>query len=330
MTGSRAVREAARIIRAGGIAAVPTETVYGLAANALDASACARIFEAKNRPQDNPLIVHVADLDGAKLVWSDITATAKRLMDAFWPGPLSIILPKRSIVPNTVSAGLDTVAVRMPSNSTVRDIIREAGVPLAAPSANSSGRPSPTEAAHVMEDLSGKIPLIVDDGPCTVGVESTVVDLTGDVPVILRPGDITAEDIGRIAGTVLFRDGSRDTKPASPGMKYRHYSPRARVVVLGPGGAPIAKSINSMYHTHKDKGENPTILCLEQDADAYSGLNVRLLGHGMRDAEHTVFRELRNADERGSDIVLIHASELMGAAVLDRIMRAGGKAVPRA
>ena len=220
----------AKLIREGELVGFPTETVYGLGANALDAEAVVKIFEAKGRPQDNPLITHVSCVEEIPPLVRAIPAAAKKLMEAFWPGPMTLILPKADCIPNAVSAGLDTVGIRLPSNADARALIRAAGRPIAAPSANRSGRPSPTTALHVLEDMDGRIPLILDGGACQVGVESSVIDATGDVPVILRPGGITPEMVERVLGHVRvdehvmspLREGD---VARSPGMKYKHYAP---------------------------------------------------------------------------------------------------------
>ncbi len=232
---------AGEILRRGGVVAIPTETVYGLAASALDEGAVGRIFAAKGRPSDNPLIVHICELDQLPLLWREVPQRALRLAKAFWPGPLTIVLPKTDAVPACVSAGLDTVGVRFPASEQARAVIRAAGVPLAAPSANASGRPSPTEAQHVLEDMDGKIDAVLDGGPCPVGVESTVLDLTGERPRILRPGAITLEMIEDALGRTdvddaVFRPAAEGEAPRAPGMKYRHYAPKAPVIVFE--GAP--------------------------------------------------------------------------------------------
>ncbi len=232
--------EAARLLLGGSVVGIPTETVYGLAANALDPQAVKKIFEAKDRPQDNPLIVHIASLDQLTLVAARVPEAAYKLADAFWPGPLTMILPKSTAIPMEVSAGLDTVGVRMPSHKTAHRII-ELACPLAAPSANTSGKPSPTTAQHVFEDMQGRIPLIIDGGRCTVGVESTVVDMTGDTPRVLRPGAITEEMIRDVLGaadtdTATKKGLRKGEKPKSPGMAYRHYAPKAPITLYE--GAP--------------------------------------------------------------------------------------------
>ena len=233
--------QAGNILRQGGVVAIPTETVYGLAASALNEEAVKRIFAAKGRPSDNPLIVHICDLGQLPLLWRDVPRRALKLAQAFWPGPLTMVLPKTDTVPACVSAGLDTVGVRMPSHEQALAVIRAAGVPLAAPSANASGRPSPTESQHVLEDMDGKIDAVLDGGPCLVGVESTVLDLTGERPRILRPGAITLEMIEQALGQTdvddaVFRPAAEGETPRAPGMKYRHYAPKAPVIVYE--GAP--------------------------------------------------------------------------------------------
>ena len=229
-------QKGARIIRAGGLVAFPTETVYGLGANGLNEEAVRSIFEAKGRPSDNPLILHVSKKSDVQQLWDTVPQLARQLMDTFWPGPLTLIAKRSKIVPNAVTAGLDTVAVRMPADKTARMLISNSGVPIAAPSANLSGKPSPTTAQHVLEDMDGRIPLILDGGPCKYGVESTVLSVVG-TPTILRPGAITREMLSAVIGEVQvarsilapLREGET---VASPGMKYKHYAPKADVIVI--------------------------------------------------------------------------------------------------
>ena len=245
------ISKAAKIIRSGGLVAIPTETVYGLAANALDGKAVSKIFVAKGRPMDNPLIVHIASVDDIENLVSEFPEKAHLLAKHFWPGPLTMILPKSKIIPDEVSAGLETVAVRFPSNKTAQKIIAESGVPLAAPSANSSGYPSPTEASHVKEDLFGKIDAIVDGGKCNVGVESTVITLASDVPRLLRPGAVTLEQIKDVIGEVevdkaICNRLDEGEKVISPGMKYKHYSPLAKVILVKGSDDAYIKYVNSL------------------------------------------------------------------------------------
>lgn len=227
-------RIAGEILKNGGLVAIPTETVYGLGANAFDERAVKNIFKAKGRPSDNPLIVHVAEYETVEKIVTTVPEKAKKLMEAFWPGPISIIMKKSALIPDAVSAGLDTVAVRMPSHPVALDIIKASGVAVAAPSANTSGRPSPTEARHVLFDIDGKIDAVADGGKCRVGIESTVIDATADVPVILRPGQITANMIRQVIGDVISPEIKLedDDTPKCPGMKYEHYSPEADVYVI--------------------------------------------------------------------------------------------------
>ena len=228
---------AADIIKKGGLVAIPTETVYGLAANALNGIAISNIFKAKGRPMDNPLIVHISSVDEIYELVSNFPQKAKKLAENFWPGPLTIILKKSDIIPDEVSAGLETVAIRLPANQATRDLIKKAGVPLAAPSANLSGSPSPTTAKHVLDDLDGRIDAVLDAGRCEVGLESTVITLETEVPKLLRPGGITVEELRRVLGDVEIDKAVIDkvdsSKPvASPGMKYKHYSPKTKVVIV--------------------------------------------------------------------------------------------------
>ncbi|MGE5554121.1 MAG: L-threonylcarbamoyladenylate synthase [Betaproteobacteria bacterium] len=235
-----ALAEAGKVLRQGGLVAFPTETVYGLGANALDPAAVGKIFIAKGRPADNPLIVHVAERESLAELVADVPEVGRALMDQFWPGPLTLVLPKSAQVPGGVTAGLPTVAVRMPDHEVALGLIAAAGVPVAAPSANRSGRPSPTTAAHVWEDLQGRVELILDGGPTGVGVESTVVDVTGSVPALLRPGGVGLEELRRVAGEVAVDpalSGKGVEHPRSPGMKYKHYAPQAPLMLIEPGPA---------------------------------------------------------------------------------------------
>lgn len=325
-----AVAQAAETLQNGGLVVFPTETVYGLGANAFDADAVRHIFEAKGRPQDNPLIVHIADMEQLADVAAEVSETARRLMKAFWPGPISIIVKKSARIPDAVSAGLETVAVRMPGNDLARGIIARAGIPVAAPSANTSGKPSPTLARHAYEDLCGKVPLIIDGGPCRVGVESTVVDATGEVPVILRPGDVTPEMIREAAGGVRVHHGvmseaQKDEVCASPGMKYKHYAPKANVTIFTGDKKEVAKCIHFRYYSDSMQGRKAVVLCLDECAGLYPGCELLTLGAGAKDAEAALFRTLREIDEQGFDAAYFHAQEeKMGLAVMNRIIRAAG------
>ena len=326
----RAVRQAAALIAAGDIVAFPTETVYGLGGDAMDRAAVEKIFAVKGRPSDNPLIVHICEIGQAGMLAREITPLAHRLMEAFWPGPFTVVLKKQLAVPDCVTAGLDTVALRLPQNSIARDIIRASGRFVAAPSANLSGRPSPTRAGHVWDDFAGKIPLIIDGGECAVGVESTVCDATGEVPVILRPGGVTAEAIRKIAGSVRVHPAvlgeMTESNASSPGMKYKHYAPRAEIVVVVGERLDIAKKINAMYY---DSNKKCAIMCINENGSLYSGKNVIDLGAGNRQAAQNLFANLRKIDELGIEKVFFHAVETdeMGLALMNRMIRAAGNNV---
>ena len=280
-TNKQDLERAAALIRAGGLVAIPTETVYGLGANGLDPAAVRRIFEAKGRPQDNPLILHIHRADQLRDFCRDIPDAAWLLAEAYWPGPLTMVLPVRDNVPRTTTAGLDTVAVRCPDNDAAREIIRLAGVPIAAPSANVSGKPSTTTAAHVLHDMDGRIDAIVDGGPCRVGVESTIVDLTGPVPRLLRPGGITPEELEALLGALeidraVTGEISRDTVVRAPGMKYKHYAPAAEVLIVDGSREAAARYVRSRF------SPGDAVLCFAEELDLYEGCNPTAYG---REAE---------------------------------------------
>ncbi len=322
---------AGRVIRQGGLVAFPTETVYGLGANGLDGEAVERIFEAKGRPQDNPLILHVAKKSDVKQLWRHVPDDAKRLMDAFWPGPLTLIFVKSDIVPEEVTAGLDTVAVRMPEHKTALALIRAAGVPIAAPSAKISGRPSPTSAEHVMEDMDGRIDVILDGGPCEVGVESTVLTLVGR-PTILRPGGITREMLEQVIGPVevspaVLRPLQEGETAASPGMKHKHYAPDAEVIVAEGSWRKAASIICREYEIEEAMGRSCIILGTEQTRSCYHGMNYDIIGD--RDDPATLCAELFAALRRWSGRVDVIFAEAIpaadqGLAYMNRLLRASG------
>ncbi len=262
------VQTAARIIRSGGLVAIPTETVYGLGANGLDENAVAKIFEAKGRPQDNPLILHIWGPEQMETFCHHIPQAAYDLAQRFWPGPLTIVLPARSCVPKRTTGGLSTVALRCPDNAVTREIIRLAGVPLAAPSANISGKPSTTTAQHVLHDHDGKIDAIVDGGSCRVGVESTIVDLTEDRPRLLRPGGITPEELVEVLGDLVVDKAvtaqiDQDAVVKAPGMKYRHYAPQSEVVIVSGSREAASRYIHSQF------GPGDRVLCFEEELPLY-------------------------------------------------------------
>jgi L-threonylcarbamoyladenylate synthase len=320
------IETAGKLLQEGELVAIPTETVYGLAADGLNGQAVANIFAAKGRPMDNPLILHIADIkDWAPLV-THIPEKALALAKAFWPGPLTVILPAAPHIPKEVTAGLTTVAVRCPSHPLARAIIKAAGCPLAAPSANRSGAPSPTNAARVLEDMKGKIAAVLDGGECSVGVESTVVDLSGDVPRLLRPGGVTPTQLQEVLGeltidpavTAALEEG---VKAASPGLKYKHYAPKAKVILVKGSPAAFAEFVNG-----KQK-ENPTALCFDGEETA---LTVPFLTYGKRNdaaaQARQIFDALRQLDEMGATVVYAACpqSDGMGLAVYNRLLRAAG------
>lgn len=318
------LRSAAEILKNGGLVAIPTETVYGLAANALDGKAVAKIFKAKGRPMDNPLIVHIGELDELYPLVRSVPENAKALAEAYWPGPLTIILPKSDIIPDEVSAGLDTVAVRMPSHPTAHKIIELSGCPLAAPSANSSGLPSPTTAKHVIDDMDGKIDAIVDGGESAVGIESTVITLATDVPRLLRPGGITHEQLEAVLGHVdidpaVLAQLDEGIKPASPGMKYKHYSPKAEVYIV-KGNLPSFK-----FYIDSVKRDGDMALCFNGEEE---DLPIPCLSFGSEknslEQAHLLFAELRKFDEIGAKRVFVRSpsQDGVGLGVYNRLLRA--------
>ena len=325
-----------RTIRAGGLVAFPTETVYGLGANGLDGEAVAKIFEAKGRPQDNPLILHVAKKSDVKQLWRHVPDEARRLMDAFWPGPLTLIFIKSEIVPDEVTAGLNTVAVRMPEHKTALALIRAADVPIAAPSANLSGRPSPTTAEHVLADMDGRIDMVIDGGPCRVGVESTVLTLVGR-PTILRPGGITREMLEQVIGPVdispaVLAPLKEGEEAASPGMKYRHYAPDCEVVVAVGSPRRAASIICREYEIAEAMGKSCVVLGTEQTRSCYHGMNCDIIGD--RDMPQTLCAALFSALRRHSGKVDIIFAEGVnetdqGLAYMNRLLRAAGFTVLR-
>ncbi len=318
------IDEVASLLKEGGLAAIPTETVYGLAANALNPEAVANIFKAKGRPQDNPLIVHISCFDEIYPLVSEVPETAKALAERFWPGPLTIILPKSDIIPDEVSAGLPTVAVRMPSHPIANAVIKSAGVPLAAPSANSSGLPSPTKAQHVIDDMMGKIEAIVDGGECDVGVESTVITLAANPPRLLRPGGITPEQLESVLGRIEIDPAVTDklkegAVAASPGMKYKHYSPKAEVYII--------RSCFASFRCFVDEisADGDYAVCFDGEE---KGIKIPSFCYGKESSPEQqaqkLFSILRDADKSGAKRVFVRcpSTEGVGLAVYNRLIRA--------
>ena len=326
-----AYSQAADLLRSGGLVAFPTETVYGLGANALDKDAVLSIFAAKGRPADNPLIVHIYDCSQLEPICT-VPEQALPLIDAFWPGPLTILCHKKPIIPDQVTAGLATVAVRMPSHPIARNLLHSCMLPVAAPSANSSGRPSPTSADHVMEDMNGKIPMIIDGGKCEVGLESTVLDLCHGNPVILRPGGITKEMISKVLGCEVDVAGSvlrplRENETAlSPGMRYRHYAPHATVILVEGPMTRVVQTIKKMYHEQTSLGKKCCALCFTEHVDELNDCFPHDIGSFASPSEiaHRLFDILRKLDTEGMEIVFseVIPPEGVGLAVMNRLGRA--------
>ena len=321
---SEDITTVASVLKDGGVVAIPTETVYGLAGNALKGECVKKIYEAKGRPSDNPLIVHISDISQWAPLVKAIPESAMALAEKFWPGPLTIILPKSDIIPDEICGGLSTVAVRMPSDEIARSIISECGFPLAAPSANTSGKPSPTSAKHVKEDLDGKIDAIVDSGECSVGIESTVITLATDIPRLLRPGGITPEMLTEVLGEIEIDDAvynklHEGAVAASPGMKYKHYSPEAKVLIVKGSFDNYKKYIENTAE------EGDIALCFEEEV---SDLKIKCITYGRKDDPSSqaknIFDALRRVDEEKAKTVYARfpENEGIGLAVFNRLVRA--------
>lgn len=333
------IQIAAEALRKGGLVAFPTETVYGLGANALDEKAVLRIFEAKNRPADNPIIVHVANRDDVYVLAEHVPGVAEGLIDRFWPGPLTLLFVKSEAVPNAVTAGLGTVAIRMPSHAVAHALIAQAGVPVAAPSANLAGRPSPTSAEHVLDDLSGRIEVLIDGGEIGYGVESTVLDLTTEPPTVLRPGPVTVEELEEVIGELEVHPAARAEVPVevaiarSPGMKYRHYAPAAEVVVVeGPLEGVVAK-VQELVDARRELGGRVGVMATEETAPRYRADIVKVVGsrRDPRTVAKNLFGVLREFDAEGVGFVVAEGLESVGIglAVMNRLRKAAGHNIVR-
>ena len=325
-------KEAADVWAQGGLVAFPTETVYGLGGNGLNKEASKKIYAAKGRPSDNPLILHIADMEQFyPLIKTDnekIIARAEALADVFWPGPLTMILPKADNIPYETTGGLDTVAIRMPSHLVARALLQECKMPIAAPSANLSGRPSPTSASHVIEDMNGRIEMIIDGGDVGIGVESTIIDLTGEVPMLLRPGFVTPEMLQKVLGAVetdaaVYRQVGKDVHPKAPGMKYRHYAPKADLkIVEGP-----MEQVISYINEQAEKGRTG-IICTEETRSRYPKGDIKCVGTRKDElsiASH-LFAVLREFDEDGVEQIYSESFKApgLGEAIMNRLLKAAG------
>lgn len=327
------LRYGAEILKNGGTVTFPTETVYGLGANALDESAVKKIFEAKGRPSDNPLIIHIAKADDINELVRDLPQKAEKLISEFWPGPLTLIFKKSSIVPKIVTGGLDTVAIRMPAHPIANLLIELAKVPVAAPSANISGKPSPTKEKHVINDLKGRVDAIICGGDTAVGVESTVLDITSDTPMILRPGGVTKEDLEKVIGRIDVDPALQKTKgseliPKSPGMKYTHYSPNADVILISGSLDNVTDNIERIRKNKEDEGFKVGIMTTDETKDKYEGGTIISLGSRARleSIAANLFKALREFDEIDVDIILSETFDEkgIGQAIMNRLMKAAG------
>lgn len=351
------IKAASSILQNNGLVAFPTETVYGLGGNALEPNAAAKIYAAKGRPSDNPLIVHIADTAAVYELAKEVPEKAKLLMEAFWPGPLTIILPKKELVPDGTTGGLNTVAIRMPSHPVALELIRESGLYIAAPSANTSGRPSPTLAEHVMEDMKGRIEMILDGGAVGIGIESTIVDLTGDVPVILRPGFITKSMLEKIVGEVTIDpaliEPDPNLRPKAPGMKYTHYAPKGELTIVegescGVNGtegdekdnnymvdvdstSKIVSKINELVDEKKVAGFKVAVITTSENSDKYNCDNILIAGERAQGETIAarLYQVLRKCDELDVDYIYSEAFNEgeLGGAIMNRLLKAAGHRV---
>ncbi|PRR83160.1 L-threonylcarbamoyladenylate synthase [Clostridium vincentii] len=326
------IKEAANIIKNGGTVVFPTETVYGLGSDALNEEAVKKIFKAKGRPQDNPLILHVASKDISSLV-EEVPNVAQKLINKFWPGPLTIILNKKDIVPDVTSAKLKSVGIRMPEGEIALKLIEFAETPIAAPSANISGRPSPTDVERCIEDLLGKVDYILGGEKSRVGVESTIVDCTVDPPIVLRPGAITIEDLKRVDNKIeldigLMKKPTSDFKPKAPGMKYKHYAPKAKVVIVSGNREKTIEKINEMVHYYISHGKKVGVLASKENSMKYKEGQIKVLGSilDLDEVAHNLFESLRSFDDIGVDIIIAEAFEEkgVGIAIMNRLKKAAG------
>lgn len=327
------IDKAGSIIRDGGLVAFPTETVYGLGGDALNPESSEKIYKAKGRPSDNPLIVHISEFDSIYDIVRDVSAEARLLADRYWPGPLTMIFDKKPVVPKETTGGLDTVAVRFPSHPVARRFIEASGGYVAAPSANTSGRPSPTSGKHVLEDLNGKIEMIIDSGECNIGLESTIVDFTSDVPTILRPGFINEKMLNSVIGEVakdpaVFGSSAIGCRPKAPGMKYRHYAPKGIMTIVSGRDENVVAYIRKKI-SDRSPGERIGVLACSKDASEYAGADL-VVDMGSADNEIEIssrlYDALRRCDEEKIDVICSEEFDTpdMGQAIMNRLLKAAG------
>lgn len=329
------IKKHAQILKNGGTVIFPTETVYGLGANAIDSKNVKKIYEAKGRPSDNPLIVHIGRIEQLDELVSDISEKTKLLMERFWPGPLTIIMKKKDLVPYETTGGLETVGIRMPSHEIALELLKQADVPVAAPSANISGRPSPTYENHVVEEMKGRVDGIILGGDCTVGLESTIIDMTEEIPLVLRPGGVTLEELREAIGQVeldkaLFKD-QENLVAKAPGMKYTHYSPNAQVYLVEGERQDVIEKINDIVDDKQKKGIKVGVMSVQDDVKFYRG-EVVSLGKDMDEVAYNLFRTLKKMDEL--EVAEVYCKtfpkEKMGIAIMNRLLKAAGYRIIKA
>ena len=326
------MKQAGEILKSGGLVAFPTETVYGLGGDGLNGASSGKIYEAKGRPSDNPLIIHIADMESLDRITECIPEKARKLAEEFWPGPLTMIFKKSEEVPVETTGGLDSVAVRMPNHPVALALIRFGGGYVAAPSANLSGRPSPTKASHVEEDLSGRIDMILDGGEVGIGLESTIVDFTEEIPVILRPGYINQQMIEKVIGTVRMDKGlsgeNKDIKPKAPGMKYRHYAPKASLTIVDGSPEKVLETINEKSRALQKEGKKVGIIATDETRNSYNAQVIKSIG--ARNDEQSIalhlFDTLREFDKDEVDYIFSESFDtpFMGQAIMNRLLKAAG------
>lgn len=333
---SAQMQEAGDLVAAGELVAFPTETVYGLGGDALHPEAAKKIYEAKGRPSDNPLIVHIAEVSDLERVAKVVPEQAKKLAEAFWPGPLTMVVWKNEHVPYATTGGLDTVAVRMPNHPVALELIRKSGTLIAAPSANTSGRPSPTEASHVMGDLDGRIAMVLDGGPVGIGIESTIIDLTEETPMVLRPGYITPEMLSVVLGEEVVIDpgiiaADDTTKPKAPGMKYKHYAPKADMVIVDGEKDAVIEKINTLTRQAHEEKKKVAVIATEETKEGYVADIV--LNIGKREDEDSIakhmYKILRDCDKLEVEIIYSESFKTprIGQAIMNRLLKAAAHQV---
>ena len=329
------IREAGEILKQGGLVAFPTETVYGLGGNGLDPQASAKIYQAKGRPSDNPLIIHIADMEDLAKIVKEVPESAKKLASVYWPGPLTMIFEKTNAVPLETTGGLTSVAVRYPSNKVANALILAGGGFIAAPSANTSGRPSPTKAEHVIEDLGDKIDCIIDGGDAEIGLESTIVDFTEGIPTILRPGYYNKEMLEKVLGTVRVDPGilaeDSHVRPKAPGMRYKHYAPKADLTIIQGEMERVIPEINRLAAEQEKAGKKVGVICTDETREQYTTGDIKSIGLRAEDETiaHHLFAILRDFDEDGVEVIYSEAFDTprMGQAIMNRLLKAAGHKV---